>query len=119
MSPEKEAKELSFNQNIKVDLKQDIPSGNTIQYPVHQSQRYLQVMQSNLFLFENELLKNITDFVPDINKKVEFYEKCIKLVYIESFDLVRKFAWILSKLYNKKSLGTHTKKNINQAMYEI
>jgi hypothetical protein len=41
MSPEKEAKELSFNQNIKVDLKIDVPSSNTIQYPVSAQQRYI------------------------------------------------------------------------------
>jgi len=106
MSPEKEAKELSFNQNIKVDLKQDSPGTNTIQYPVSPEQRYIQIMTSTLFLFENNLMKNITELMPNIQKKVEFYEKCIKLVYIESYDLVRKFAWVLSKLYYKKSLGT-------------
>lgn len=76
-------------------------------------------MQSNLFLFENELLKNITDNLPSIDKRVEFYEKCIKIVNIESYDLVRKFAWILSKLYYQKSLGTQSQKNINQSMFEI
>jgi hypothetical protein len=44
--------------------------------------------------------------MPTINKKVEFFEKCIKIVNIESYDLVRKLAWVLSKLYYQKSLGT-------------
>lgn len=68
LSPEKEAKELSFNQNIKVDLKPDMPNVNTIQYPVSAQQRYIQIMQSSLFLFEKDLLKSITDHLPSIDK---------------------------------------------------
>jgi hypothetical protein len=76
-------------------------------------------MSSNLFLFENDLLKKITQYMPTIDKKVEFFEKCIKIVNIESYDLVRKLAWVLSKLYYTKSLGTQSQHNINQSMFEI
>lgn len=72
-----------------------------------------------MFLFEKDLFHNIVSCLPNINKKVEFVEKCIKFVNIESYDLVRKFAWILSSLYFEKSLVTINEDNINQAMFEI
>ena len=52
-----------------------------------------------MFLFEDTFMKNICELIPTMEKKIQFFEKCIKTVNVESLDVVRKLAWVLSKLY--------------------
>lgn len=97
----------------------DNPTNHTILYPTSHQTRYLQIYASNLFLFDDELLNKILSHMNTLGQRIEFVEKCIKLVNIESFDLVRKFAWTLSSMYFDKSLESQLYNNINQAMFEI
>ena len=51
--------------------------------------------------------------------KTDLFEKMLRKVNVDNLDLVRKFAWVLSKLYYQQSLVTMNNMNINQAMFEI
>ena len=106
--------EASFNKNVMPDFRsvdKVSEQAEILYYPTSAKQRYIEIMESSRFIFNDHFLKNLLQQIPSTQYRIQFIEKAFNSVNQLNLDLFRRFAWVLSKLYYKKSLSSQNVQN--------
>jgi len=102
-----------------VDYRADQGSNHLIYYPISPQQRFIEIMQCSDFLFQDDVLKNLAESLPNLDRQVKFFTNILSQCSMDNLDMVRKLSWVLSELYLEKSVATQAAININLAMFEV